>query len=294
MAEPIKSSQVISDDHVDDHVDDEIRNCFMSEPPKSFFMFAGAGSGKTRSLINTLEFLSAEKSEYLAEHGKKIAIITYTNAACDEISRRLQYKPIFHVSTIHSFLWDLIKNFQVDIRRWVEESIQGEISEIQSKQSGRSATHSRDEKIQKKKERLEKIKNIKRFSYNPNGDNVGIDSLSHEEVIKIGAEFISTEETMKKILVNKYPVLLIDESQDTKKELIDRREHDYGEYYCTDTAMNAKISIERPRHPSLPTTSGQVFESPHQLQKASKASVFGAFSLQKRRKWCGSKCGSTA
>ncbi len=46
MAEPIKSSQVISDDHVDDHVDDEIRNCFMSEPPKSFFMFAGAGSGK--------------------------------------------------------------------------------------------------------------------------------------------------------------------------------------------------------------------------------------------------------
>lgn len=58
-------------------------------------MFAGAGSGKTRSLINTLEFLSAEKSEYLAEHGKKIAIITYTNAACDEISRRLQYKPIF-------------------------------------------------------------------------------------------------------------------------------------------------------------------------------------------------------
>lgn len=24
MAEPIKSSQVISDDHVDDHVDDEI------------------------------------------------------------------------------------------------------------------------------------------------------------------------------------------------------------------------------------------------------------------------------
>lgn len=62
---------------------------------------------------------------------------------------------------------------------------------------------------------------LKRFSYNPNGDNVGIDSLSHEEVIKIGAEFISTEETMKKILVNKYPVLLIDESQDTKKELID-------------------------------------------------------------------------
>ena len=128
MAEPIKSSQVISDDHVDDHDEEEKRNSYMSEPPKSFFMFAGAGSGKTRSLINTLEFLSAEKSEYLAEHGKKIAIITYTNAACDEISRRLQYKPIFHVSTIHSFLWDLIKNFQVDIRRTLKPLLEKETS----------------------------------------------------------------------------------------------------------------------------------------------------------------------
>lgn len=100
MEEPMKTSQVISDDHVDDHVDDEIRKCFMSEPPKSFFMFAGAGSGKTRSLINTLEFLSAEKSEYLAEHGKKIAIITYTNAACDEISRRLQCRRFIKMEKI--------------------------------------------------------------------------------------------------------------------------------------------------------------------------------------------------
>lgn len=152
----MKTSQIISDDHIDDHVDDEIRKCFMSDPQKSFFMFAGAGSGKTRSLINALEFLSAEKSEYLAEHGKKIAVITYTNAACDEISRRLQYKTIFHVSTIHSFLWDLIKNFQVDIRRWVEESIQEEILEIKSKQSGRTATKAEKKKFKRKKSALKR------------------------------------------------------------------------------------------------------------------------------------------
>ena len=221
MEESTKSLQIISDNHIDDHVDAEIQKCLMSDPPQSFFMFAGAGSGKTRSLINTLEFLAARKNKYLSDHGKRIAIITYTNAACDEISRRLQYRPIFMVSTIHSFLWELIKNFQVDIRQWLEVSIQEEISELKSKQSGRGVTNSRAEKIKKKTERLEKIKNVKRFSYNPNGDNVGVDSLSHEEVIKIGAEFISSEEIMKQILVNKYPILLIDESQDTKKELID-------------------------------------------------------------------------
>ncbi len=37
----------------------------------------------------------------------------------------------------------------------------------------------------------------------------------------MGSEFISTEPTMQDVLTSKYPVLLIDESQDTKKELVD-------------------------------------------------------------------------
>ncbi len=54
------------DNHVDDHVDVEIQECLSSDPPKSLLMFAGAGSGKTRSLINTLEYLDKEKCHYLA------------------------------------------------------------------------------------------------------------------------------------------------------------------------------------------------------------------------------------
>ena len=42
-----------TDNHIDDHVDKEIRNCFLEKPYKNFFVFAGAGSGKTRSLVNT-------------------------------------------------------------------------------------------------------------------------------------------------------------------------------------------------------------------------------------------------
>lgn len=210
----------VLDNHVDDYVDSEIQQCLMAVPPKSFFMFAGAGSGKTRSLINTLKFLAKEKGTYLAGHGKQVAVITYTNAACDEISRRLQYKPIFYVSTIHSFLWNLIKNFQMDIKSWLEASIKAEIEELESKQK-KKATSSRAEKIAKIGERLEKIRKVRRFSYNPNGDNVSVDSLSHDEVVKIGARFISAEPIMQQILVNKFPILLIDESQDTKKELVD-------------------------------------------------------------------------
>ena len=123
------------DDHVDDHVDQEIQDCFSVENPKCFFVFAGAGSGKTRSLINILTFLDKERGESLMMNGKQIAVISYTNAACDEISRRLHYKPIFAVSTMHSFLWELVKTYQTDIKEWVRQSIEEEISDLEEKQA---------------------------------------------------------------------------------------------------------------------------------------------------------------
>lgn len=214
----------LSDDHVDDHVDKELEQCFSEDNRKSFFMFAGAGSGKTRSLINTLSFLDNEMGKNLSAHAKQIAVITYTNAACDEILRRLQYKSMFAVSTIHSFLWDLIKGYQTDIKEWVAQSIREDIADLKDKQNrgrGGKAEEKRVEDIKRKTERLTRINSVKKFSYNPNGENVGYDSLSHSEVIKMGSEFIFAEETMQEILVGKYPILLIDESQDTKKELVD-------------------------------------------------------------------------
>lgn len=64
MGESEKIVLPLSDNHVDDHVDTEIKECLTAVPPQSFFMFAGAGSGKTRSLINTLEFLAIEKGGF--------------------------------------------------------------------------------------------------------------------------------------------------------------------------------------------------------------------------------------
>lgn len=217
-------TEELLDDHVDDHVDEEIQRCFSKEDPKCFFVFAGAGSGKTRSLIKTLTFLDETLGDWLLTNRKQIAVITYTNAACDEISRRLHYKSIFSVSTIHSFLWELIKNYQSDIKEWVINAINLEIAELEEKRRKSKAgktSEKRAEDIRKKQERLAKISTVRRFTYNPNGDNVGYDSLNHSEVVKMGSEFICTEDTMQNILISRYPILLIDESQDTKKELVD-------------------------------------------------------------------------
>ncbi|MFN8437578.1 MAG: UvrD-helicase domain-containing protein [Cytophagales bacterium] len=49
------------------------------EEGKSFVLEAGAGSGKTYTLIQTLKYLIQNKGEELIKSNQKIVCITYTN-----------------------------------------------------------------------------------------------------------------------------------------------------------------------------------------------------------------------
>ena len=55
-------------------------------------------------------------------------------------------------------------------------------------------------------------------------------NANHSEVIGIAAHFISTKKVMQQILVNRVPILLIDESQDTNALLIDAVMKVQGEF----------------------------------------------------------------
>jgi DNA helicase-2/ATP-dependent DNA helicase PcrA len=212
------------DNHIDDRVDEEILACLNLQNPKSFFLFAGAGSGKTRSLVNVLRQIKDKYGDELKLRRKNVAVITYTNAACDEIIHRLKNDPTFAVSTIHSFAWELIKHYTIDIKNWLRTAIREEIEELEIEESkGRPGTKTaidRKRKIENKKNRLSTLDRISKFTYNSNGDNVEDNSLSHTEVISISAFFLENKPLFQKILIQKYPILLVDESQDTKKELI--------------------------------------------------------------------------
>jgi DNA helicase-2/ATP-dependent DNA helicase PcrA len=210
----------------DDGVDQEIYECFNPLHPKSFFLFAGAGSGKTRSLVNVLEKFKKEHGENYRLYRQKIGIITYTNAAADEISHRLENDPIFKISTIHSFSWDLIRNLNKDIKQWLKTNLHNEIWELKDAQSrsrdlSNKTSVDRARKIESKENRIQYLDKILKFVYNPNGDNVTKDSLNHAEVISIAAEFIRTKSLMEDIVASTFPIILVDESQDTKKEMVD-------------------------------------------------------------------------
>lgn len=212
--------------NMDLQVDETLEKCILSSPRKSFFLFAGAGSGKTHSLVLLLKKIRYSIGKDLLLQGKNVAVITFTNAATDEIINRLDYSPVFHISTIHSFVWDAIKFYQTDIKRLYCQYIQEDIQVLYEKQekakSKATKTYlSNAEKIEHLKEKLGKAKTIEKFVYNPNGSNPEYNALKHAEVIKISAQMIMDSMMLQRIIAQRYPILLIDESQDTKKELID-------------------------------------------------------------------------
>ena len=215
----------VQDDHVDDPVDDEIIRYLDLENPTSFLLFAGAGSGKTRSLVSALDRVRTEQKRRLWLRRQKVRVITYTNAACDEINRRLRFDPLVEVSTIHSFAWSLIGSFNGDIREWVRRNLFAEIADLEvaaaKGRPGTKAAIDRELSIVSKRKRLASLDEIKTFTYSPTGDNRGRDALNHSEVIAIAAHFLNEGTALAKILVNQYPILLIDESQDTNRHLMD-------------------------------------------------------------------------
>lgn len=211
---------------IDQNVDVEIYNCLNPSSPKSFFLFAGAGSGKTRTLVNVLDQFKKAHGDFFRSRRKKVAIITYTNAAADEITHRLAYDPIFKVSTIHSFSWELISHLTWDIRSWLKNNLSAEIDELQitqgkSKNLTNKTSLERAKKIKSKTERLQSLDGIVKFVYNPSGDNITKDSLNHSEVIAATSNFILTKSLMQEIVTDRFPLILVDESQDTKKDLVD-------------------------------------------------------------------------
>jgi DNA helicase-2/ATP-dependent DNA helicase PcrA len=224
---------------LDDRVEGQIQSCLDLQEPKSFFLYAGAGSGKTRSLVNALRWIRETYGRRLWIQGKRVGVITYTNAACDEIKERMELDILFEVSTIHSFAWFLVGSYQTDIRKWLRANLAKEIEELQAAQAkGRAGTKAaieREASIRDKTRRLAYIETVKVFQYSPTGENRGRDSLSHTEVINMMVSLLMEKPTLQQILVRRYPILLVDESQDTNRLVMDTLltlQQKYHDLFC--------------------------------------------------------------
>ena len=101
MAE-IKSNYILSSD--------EIKN--------NIRVFAGPGAGKTHFLVENIKNIISTNKKITGSKNRKVLCITYTNAAVDEIRRRLdRFSDTADICTIHGFIIDnIIKPFQDKLR----------------------------------------------------------------------------------------------------------------------------------------------------------------------------------
>lgn len=169
---------------------------------KSFILEAWAGSWKTYTLIQTIKLLLEKFWDNFAEKWQKIACITYTNVAKDELVKRLDYNELVEINTIHEFLWSIISNYQSNLKK--------ELLKYHE-------TFDEDKKNSNLEELLLK-KNITYWKYWRRLDRL---EIGHDDVINLSVWLFNTYPKLKKILINKFPYFFIDEYQDTFKCVVD-------------------------------------------------------------------------
>ena len=168
---------------------------------KSFVVEAGAGSGKTWTLIESIKHILDTQVTVLEKANQQIACITYTNVAKDEIIERIDNNPLVLVLTIHEFLWFVMKNYQKELK----------------------AEILRYNKADTKKpvENLEaKIEQVT-IEYSQYGRKFEKGKITHEDVLAFSSILFNTYPKISIIVANKFPFLFIDEYQDTEQRTIE-------------------------------------------------------------------------
>lgn len=203
--------------------DIELRARLCEDGTRHFIMIAGAGSGKTTSLIKALNHLKQSRGHQMQRQAQQIACITYTEVAVEEISGDVGHDPLFHVSTIHSFLWSVIKPFQSDLHTWVRQRLTEKISEAQvkiDKPRTREATRVKERaNIEQYNHQLEQVGTVKQFTYGTGSDYVnGV--LGHSDILKLGPSLITVHALMRTVVAQRFPVIFVDESQDTDPDFV--------------------------------------------------------------------------
>lgn len=194
---------------VEQSVDQKIKDCIDNN--KNFVLDAGAGSGKTRTLTDTLKNLLEWRGKEYRCTGRKIACITYTNIAADEIISRIKDDPRVHVSTIHSFLWSIIGNYQKELRESLIEM---------------NGTLESGKRVENLAAELE-YKDISYVDYR----DFRKGKIGHDDVIDLSYLMFETYPKLSRIVADLYPVIFIDEYQDTSEKVIDIILNTIGDRY---------------------------------------------------------------
>lgn len=170
---------------------------------QSFIVEAGAGSGKTWSLIEALRYILQEQQELMESKNKRIVCITYTNVAKFEIAERIDNNPFVLVLTIHEFLWEVIKRYQQELKK--------ELVLINDSET----------KPEKQIENLAEALSLVSIEYTLYGRRIVEGRISHDDVIKLSYRLFDKYPKISRIVASRYPYIFVDEYQDTEVKTVE-------------------------------------------------------------------------
>ena len=182
-------------------LEDEVNTALQYiEKGENFILEGGAGSGKTYSLISLIETLIIKLPEI------KIVCITYTNNAVAEIKSRIDNENLW-VSTIHEFIWNIIKKYQKEIKNELVLLINDEIIKEFKKPKD----------LENSFITIDYFNNIdveydEYYSMNPNENKV---KISHNHILILAEKMFDKYKKLSDILKDVANCIFVDEYQDT-------------------------------------------------------------------------------
>ncbi|MCH0541998.1 AAA family ATPase [Streptomyces sp. MUM 203J] len=162
---------------------------------RHFRVEAGAGAGKTSSLIEALRSILADRARYLPQPHQRIACVTYTNVARDEIISRTDRSPYVFAETIHGFLWQLLSPFRKHLLRHIVE-----LDLMPSKMEGRTSL---DGYTIEYSTGLQKVDHDTRHV-----------RLGHNDLPVLARAFFGLPK-FRALAADRFPIVFVDEYQDT-------------------------------------------------------------------------------
>ena len=168
---------------------------------ENFILEGGAGSGKTYSLISLINALTEELPDI------KIVCITYTNNAVVEILSRIENDNIW-VSTIHEFIWNLIRKYQNEIKDILVELINDKTENNFKKPKDFS-----EGLITKDYFKNLYVDYDEYYSVTPNVENKV--KISHNHILIVAEKMFEKYKKISDILKDIADCIFVDEYQDT-------------------------------------------------------------------------------
>jgi len=209
--------------NVPTRADEEVLECLNQR--RSFSVVAGAGTGKTTSLVEALKSLLKTEGTRMLRDGQQALCITYTNRAAGVISNKLRQNPLFVVSTLHSFLWGEVGHFPKSIRASLRRSVlPNHIAKQKENDNGgrsKKAIEARA-KAAELEQALAGLDSVQGFHY---GDDTPFSNylqgeIGHDDLVLLAADMIRTSRPLRRVLGQKYPYIFVDEAQDTFPEIV--------------------------------------------------------------------------